>query len=397
MSVGTDRIPAGRDRAGRGARRRRSVYATMPGLIVAAALCLVACSSAPTSATGVVAVPAPLPGLSTAPADTTSPTPVAMADLSTCPALTYNAPLSPMPQAGDMPGGSIMEKIRQRGYLLAGVDQDEYDYGFRNPTPGTVAPGEEFQGYDIDILRAVAYAIFGAAGNPDTDIRFVPVNQDYRLGEANQGVVDIVADSITMTCGRAEQVGFSADYLNAHQKLIVDRTATKVSVQSDAQGVARIYGLEGAKVCTVGGTTSIGNITTHQKQGGFTTVLAENWSDCLLLLQQGQVQAVTTDDNLLGGMKAEDPYLRVIDGALSDEAHALAVPRTYPNLSAQDRQFLSFINGVLAQLESPATGGSCPQTRLSTDASCWAALYRFWITPGLGEKVPTPPSLLSYP
>ncbi len=389
MSVTAVNAPGGRS-------RRRAVYAALPALALASALCLAACSSAPATAPSAVAVPVPIPSISTVVPGPASATPVAPADLATCAALTSNPPLSPMPEGGDMPGGSIMAQIRQRGYLLAGVDQDEYDYGFRNPTPGTVAPGQEFEGYDIDVLRAVAHAIFGDAGNPATDIRFVPVNQDYRLGEANQGVVDIVADSITVTCARAEQVGFSADYLDAHQELIVNRTDDTTRVVSNARGVAQIYGLEHKKVCTVGGTTSIGNITVHQAQGGFTTVTAENWSDCLLMLQQGQVQAVTTDDNLLGGMKAEDPYLKVVNGALSDEAHALSVPRTYPALSAQDRQYLSFVNGVLAQLESPAPG-YCPQTRLSTDASCWAALYRVWIEPGLGGTLPTPPSLLSYP
>lgn len=380
-----------------GARLRRGGFATVPALIVfASALCLVACSSAPGAAPGALLVPAPMPAVSTAAPDTASPTPVAQAELSACAALPENPPLSPLPQAGDMPGGSIMRLIQQRGYLLAGVDQDEYDYGFRNPAPGTVAPGQEFEGYDIDILRAVVHAIFGGTGNPDTDIRFVPVNQDYRMGEANQGVVDLVADSITVTCARAQQVGFSADYFDAHQELLVNRTDTAARVVLDAHHVARIVGLEHKKVCTVGGTTSIENLTIHQKQGGFTTVLAENWSDCLLMLQQGEVQAVTTDDNLLGGLKAEDPYLKVVGDALSDEAHALAVPRSYPGLSPEVRQYLRFINGVLAQLESPAAGW-CPEQRLSTDASCWAALYRVWIEPGLGTKPPTPPSLLSYP
>jgi len=54
--------------------------------------------------------------------------------------------------------GSFMAKIRARGYLIAGVDQNTYDFGFRNPFNGQI------EGFDIDMIKAVAQAIFG---NPD--------------------------------------------------------------------------------------------------------------------------------------------------------------------------------------------------------------------------------------
>jgi polar amino acid transport system substrate-binding protein len=374
--------------------RRRAVRATLLPLITAAtALGLAACASTPPAGSAAVAVPSPMPSVSTAAPGTASPAPVAPADLAAC--MRVNPPLSPMPQPGGLPDGSIMRQIQQRGYLLAGVDQDEYDLDFRNPSPGPLAPAQEFVGYEADILRAVAHAIFGDTGNPDSDIEFVPVSQDYRLGAANQGIVDIVADSISVTCDRAQQVGFSADYFDAHQELLVNSGNDTANVTLNAQGVAQVVGLKGQKVCTVGGTTSIANLTDQEKSGGFTTVIAENWSDCLVLLQQGDVQAVSTDNNLLGGFKAEDPYLKIVGQPMSDEVHALAIPRSYPGLSAQQSTFLGFINGVLAQLESSAPGW-CPETRLPTDASCWAALYRVWIEPGLGGTPPSPPPLLSY-
>ena len=54
--------------------------------------------------------------------------------------------------------GSYMAKIRARGYLIAGVDQSTYHFGFLNPLTGRI------EGFDIDMIRAVAQAIFG---NPD--------------------------------------------------------------------------------------------------------------------------------------------------------------------------------------------------------------------------------------
>jgi polar amino acid transport system substrate-binding protein len=61
----------------------------------------------------------------------------------------------PLPTPGAMPPGSTMAAIAQRGRLIAGVDQDTYLFGFRNPATG------QLEGFDIDIAREVARAIFG--------------------------------------------------------------------------------------------------------------------------------------------------------------------------------------------------------------------------------------------
>lgn len=381
------------------ARRRRIRPALPCALLALTALCLAGCTAAPRPGSSPVAVPSPVPPtVQAVPGPSNTPAPVASPDLSTCAALPVNLPMSPMPAPGSMPAGSTMQTILHRGYLIAGVDQDSYDFGFRNPTPdpspsGTPPAGDEFVGYDIDIVRAIAHAIFGADG----DIKFVPVSQDYRMGAANQGVVDLVADSITVTCDRAQQVGFSADYFISGQQLLVNRydIAANVTLQTGT-GEPVVSGLKGDKVCTVGTTTSITNILALEKQGGFTTVTAQNWSDCLLLLQQGDVQAITTDATILDGLEAEDPYLRLAGVRFSVEPHGIAVPKSDP---AGTRQFLSFVNGVLAGLENPDSGAWCPESTLAGE-SCWDALYRVWIAqqPGAAASpTPAPPSLDSYP
>ena len=48
-----------------------------------------------------------------------------------------------------------MAKIKKRGRLVAGVSADTYLLGSRNPFTG------EIEGFDIDMVKAVAKAIFG--------------------------------------------------------------------------------------------------------------------------------------------------------------------------------------------------------------------------------------------
>ena len=89
------------------------------------------------------------------------------------------------------------------------------------------------------------------------------------------------------------------------------------------------------------------------------------WTDCLVLLQQGDVAAISTDDSILDGLAAQDPWTKLIGPRLTDEPYGLAISKQHP-------EFVRFVNAVLQQLR---TNGQ------------WAASYRHWI----GTPVPSPP------
>ncbi len=296
----------------RGRRAAGRIPAARPARAGAAAallaMLLAGCAPGPLAVGANVTVPVstsiPVPQPSTRPVPASgTPSPVATVPrkcLESAPAM------SPMPSPGAMPTGSTMREIEKRGYLIVGVDQDSYDWGYPNPTPNP-SLGESYVGFDIDMVHALAYAIFG---NPDA-IRFVPVAQDFRMGAANLGIVDVVADSITITCHRKDQVQFSIDYFDAEQELLVPRDITTISVNSTSRGVPHMNGLDGGKVCTVGTTTIRGEPyrpgARRQVQRGPRGQLVRLPG----LLQQGQVQAVSTDSTILGGVAAEDPNLKL--------------------------------------------------------------------------------------
>jgi polar amino acid transport system substrate-binding protein len=396
-----------RDSGGRAGAARPPRAWALAALAALAALLLGGCGATGHGASpaGPVTVPVPEPSVSViAPSGTAEPAPVVIPSGATSAAvardtycMTSDPPRSTMPPPGEMPAGSTMREIQDRGYLIAGVDQDSYDWGYPNPDPSPdPTPGDQdgqaYLGFDIDLLHALAYAIFG---DPDR-IRFVPVTQDYRMGAANQGFVDVVADSITITCTRAEQVNFSADYFNAAQELLVPQGNTSISVTVGANHIPVIKGLTHEKVCTINTTTSVTNLLPLAGHDKFRIVLAGNWSDCLVLLQQNQVQAVSTDDTILGGLEAEDPYLKLAGQPFSFEPHGLAFPLSDPATPDKNAQFISFANGVIRQLESGTTGW-CPERVLPSDKSCWEAMYNKWAGPQLGAAPSPPVSLYTQP
>ena len=237
-----------------------------------------------------------------------------------------------------MTAGSFMAKIRARGYLVAGVDQSTYHFGYLNPLDGHI------EGFDIDMIRAVAQAIFG---NPDK-VQYKAITDAERIPDILNGSVDIVAHTMTITCGRLRQVDFSSVYFDAHQRVLVP---------DDSRATAGLADLGGQKVCATSGSdsvTTIADYPSHPK-----VVQVPYWTDCLVLLQQGQVAAVSTDDSILYGLAAQDPFTKVVGPELTDEPYGLAISKQHPDL-------VRFVNAVLAQERADGA---------------WEASYHRWVGP----------------
>jgi polar amino acid transport system substrate-binding protein len=258
-------------------------------------------------------------------------------------------PPATMPQPGTMPSGSTMARIYERGRLVAGVDQNLNLISSRNPHTG------ELEGYDIDFLREIAKAIFGDPAK--LQLRAVNFGNNFQV--LKSGEIDILAESLTITCKRryGDRIAFSTDYLDAGQKVIVRK-------RSGFNGPAD---LAGRKVCAPAGTTSIRTIREYG-DGKLIPVAVDEFSDCLVLLQQGQIDAISTTDTVLLGMVRQDPTLKIAGEPMTDEPHGLALRESEPDM-------IRFVNGVLDQTRQNGR---------------WQEIYRNW----LGELGPgrTPPA-----
>ena len=146
-------------------------------------------------------------------------------------------------------------------------------------------------------------------------------------------------------------VDFSSVYFEAAQRVLVLKNSTATSLDS----------LHGQKVCATSGSDSVDRISEHKA----IPVQVPYWTDCLVLLQQGDVAAISTDDSILDGLAAQDPWTKLIGPRLTEEPYGLAISKQHP-------EFVRFVNAVLQQLR---TNGQ------------WAASYRHWI----GTPAASPP------
>lgn len=251
----------------------------------------------------------------------------------------------PLPSPGDMPAGSTMAAIQERGRLIVGVDQNTFMFGYRDPSSGAL------EGFDIDLAREISRRVFG---DPDRiDLRVVEANQ--REPALESGQVDLVVRTFSITCERKQNIEFSTTYFYANQKILVRK----------GSGIRSVADLSGKRVCSVSGTTSLKRVFDLNPRP--TLIGVTSWTDCLLMMQQGQVDAISTDDVVLFGLARQDPDVEVVGDSMGIEPYGVGVKKGNDDL-------VRFVNGVLADIRSDGT---------------WERLYDRWL-PSLGAS-PGPP------
>jgi polar amino acid transport system substrate-binding protein len=234
------------------------------------------------------------------------------------------APEGPLPPPEHMPAGSYMAKIQRRGHLIAGVDQNTLGFGYRGAA-------NKIDGFDVDIARAIASAIFG---DPNA-VQLVAVTTAQRKTAVEAGDVDLVASLFSITCDRWREFDFSTEYYAAKQAVLV-RADSPIKKVSD---------LNGKRVCATKGSTSIDQIQKFAPRAILDAV--DLRPECLVHLEEGTADAISSDDTILYGLQVQDPKnTRLLDVDLKQpERYGIAINQAHPD-------FVRFVNGVLEQIRS---------------------------------------------
>jgi polar amino acid transport system substrate-binding protein len=211
-----------------------------------------------------------------------------------------------------------MAAIAARGRLIAGVDQGKYLAGYRNPITGQI------EGSDIAIVHQIAAAILG---DPDA-VQFVVLDIADRASAVRDGRVDLVVNSFTVTCARQQFVEFSTAYTTVSQRMLVPV----------GSGVRDVEDLAGRRVCTSAGSTTEGVL--RELPLGLQVSTRVGIPDCVLDLQHGRVDAVSSDDVILAGLAAQDTQTEIVGRALDSSRYAIGMRLDQPDL-------VRFVNGVL--------------------------------------------------
>lgn len=192
--------------------------------------------------------------------------------------------------------------------ITVGIKYDQPGLGFRE---GNNDP----TGFDVDVAKAV----LAEMGYEEDQIEWAEAPTPQRENMLENGQVDMIFATYSITEERAERVDFAGPYFMAGQDILVRVDEEEITSPED---------LSGRNLCSVSGSTPAQNIRDTYADD-VELVEQDGYTECLTFLQSGQVDAVTTDDIILAGLAAADEYageFKVVGTAFTEEPYGVGLP-----------------------------------------------------------------------
>lgn len=187
---------------------------------------------------------------------------------------------------------------------------------FDQPGLGLKGPDNTYSGFDVDTATYIAKEL----GVEADKIAWVEADPAHREELLENGDVDLVLSTYSITDERKKVVDFAGPYFVAHQDLLIRRNDDSISGPDT---------LDNKKLCSVTGTTSAA-LVEKRFLGKINLLPLSQFSDCVSALANGNVDAVTTDDVILAGFAAQPQYkgvLKVVGEGFSDEKYGVGIKK----------------------------------------------------------------------
>lgn len=244
----------------------------------------------------------------------------------------------------EFPADTTMGKIQKKGEIVVGTKFDVPLFGFKNPQSG------EVEGFDPDLAQIIADRL-------GVDLKIEEAISDNRIPFLQEGTVDLVLSTMTITTDRDAEIDFSRPYYIAHGRILTAKDSGIDSAETTA----------GKTVCTALDSTYHLVVLPKQMKDAEHKIV-DSYSECFALLQRGNVDAMVTDDVILAGFLQQDDSLHIVGEELTTDPYGAGV-------QDKDTEMADFVSGVLEDIMADGT---------------WQGLYDEWIGKYTGQEAEDP-------
>ncbi|AWB87832.1 ABC transporter substrate-binding protein [Mycetocola zhujimingii] len=257
-------------------------------------------------------------------------------------------------EAADILPDSTMAKIKERGKLIVGEALDAPLLSQQDPSNP-----ENVEGFDADLAKLLAIYILG-----EPNVEIIPPASETREALLQNGTVDVVFNTYTITEERAEQVSFAGPYLES---------GLAVAVKADNDDIKGIEDLANKKVIVGANTPAVTAVPAEQPTA--TLVSFSTDPQAMKALKQGRGDAYVQDFTLLASNAASDPSVKVVGQPFTTEAYGIG-------LKHDDEDFKTFINEWLIKIQEDGT---------------WAKVWDATLGAAVESETPEAPEIGSVP
>ena len=233
-----------------------------------------------------------------------------------------------------------LKKIKDSGSVTMGVRESSGALSY------TLGDGK-YAGFHVEVCQRALANIQKTLGLAKLETKYQAVTSQNRIPLVQNGTVDIECGSTTNNATRQKDVSFAIT-------TFVEEVRIAVKANS---GITSIDQLNGKKVATTTGTTSVQTLRKHERGTGvnFDEVFGKDHADSFLLLESGRADAFVMDGAILAGniARAKNPAdFKIVGEVLSVEPIAIMMRKDDPAFKkAVDDSIKAMIkSGDLAKL-----------------------------------------------
>ena len=257
----------------------------------------------------------------------------------------------PVADAAAVDGNAWAKKIKDAGTLRTGGSDSGPLFSMKDPSTGKVT------GFDAGLAQLLSHYITGL---PDGPITLTVTTVDTRETLIQNGTVDTVFATYSITPERAKKVAFAGPYY---------RSGNAVMVLSDTTGISSAKDLDGKKVAMQQGSTTPASL--KKVAPGAVASLFPDDAQCLAALKTKRVDAYVIDQGILISNASTDPTLKVVGEPFDDDFYGIGV-------TLADPQAKELVNTWLTAIEADGT---------------WAKLWKATIGTVVQGDAPAPPEI----
>lgn len=257
----------------------------------------------------------------------------------------------PVADAAAVDGNAWAKAIKDRGTLRMGGSDSGPLFSMRDPATAKLT------GFDAGLAQLLSHYVTGKADGP---VALSVTTVDTRETLIQNGTVDAVFATYSITPARATKVAFAGPYY---------RSGDAIMVKADSTDITGLQDLNGKKIATQQGSTAAERI--KKDAPGADVSLFPDEAQCLAALKTDRVDAYVQDQAILISSASADKSLKVVGEPFSDDYYGIGVTRDDPQAKA-------FVNGWLKTIE---------------DDGSWAKLWKATIGTAVAGDPPTPPEI----
>jgi ABC-type amino acid transport substrate-binding protein len=242
---------------------------------------------------------------------------------------------------------SYMTRIQQRGTLNVGLKAELLGVGYQNPMTG------KFEGFAVDLGADLAERLFGAPAH----VTYKPVLGVTRIPMLEQGLIDVIIDTLFIMKERWQQVDFAEPYWGAPTRILIGKTNNDIKALKDLGG-KRVASTKGSSSERWFRDSSLGYPKVQ-------LVMFDSIAQSIEAIRVGRVDAAMFDEVFgLAAMKAS-PDFKFVGEPVSYDYYGIAIAKGHP-------EFVEFVTAWLRDIKANGR---------------WTAIYK----KNLPGDVPDPP------